>query len=98
MNLIYFNFLFHFFLYAGKIMSLYNALSTGLNILSPIYGSQLFTFYEVQEKSHLKGWLTAIHFLFAFFASLTLTRVVFNAMKIYYSKIRIKLDKSKKES
>ena len=89
---------FHFLLFVGKIMSLYNALSTGLNIFSPIYGSQLFTFYEVQEKSYLKGWLTAIHFLFAFFASLTLTRIVFNAMKLFYSKIRIKIDKNKKES
>lgn len=46
----------------GKILSIFNAMMSGIFIISPIYGSRVFSYFQVDEFSHLKGYITAAHF------------------------------------
>lgn len=46
----------------GKILSIFNAMLSGIFIVSPIFGSRVFSYFEVDQNSHLKGYITAVHF------------------------------------
>jgi hypothetical protein len=69
--------------HVGKGLSLLNAATTGVGLLSPIYGSQVFTYFG---GSGNKGLVASIHY----FVLLIFSIVFKGGKKIYERKISLK--------
>jgi hypothetical protein len=66
----------------GKILSIFNAMLSGIFIVSPVYGSRVFSYFEVDQYSHLKGYITAVHFSLLLVLSLVFSFVFGTSTKI----------------